>query len=123
LNKFCVQLNEFCLMFQEQILLLEKAPAKSPSADLALAFAESLILCPTGEAARVCIRRDLPGARSFLVAADSVLRRIRSQQFQFSLKEPQYQTRFYLLSCAIEEFLKTRQTVEPAELEPSCTAV
>ena|SRR5262249_34072521 len=120
LNKFCIQLNEFCLMFQEQILLLDKAPGKPPSAQLALDFCESLILCPTVEATRNCIRRDLAGARSFLIAADAVLRRIRSHRFKFSLEDPPYQTRFYVLACAIEEFLRARHEQTPDQPEPIC---
>lgn len=119
LNKFCLQLNEFCLLFQDEILRLERTPGSSPSVDLALVFMEALILCPTVDAVRVCIRRDLAGARSFLVAADAVLRRIRLQRFQFSVEEPQFQTRFYLLGCAIQEFLRTRQKQELEGVEPT----
>ncbi len=122
LNKFCAQLNEFCLMFQEEILRLENTPARPPLTGLALSFAESLILCPTSEAARACVRRDVAGARSFLVAADGVLRRIRSQRFQFSFAEPQYQTKFYVLSCAITDFLKTQSESAPAGIPSTCSA-
>ena len=119
LNKFCIQLNEFCLIFQEQILLLEKAPGKSPSMELAVGFSESLILCPTVEAVRICIRRDLAGARSFLIAADTSLRRIRAGRFQLAIDNPQYQTKFYLLACTINDFLRTRRQQVLAGLEPS----
>lgn len=123
LNKFCIQLNEFCLLFQEQILLFEKTCAKPPSAQLALAFAESLMLCPTEKAARVCIGRDLAGARSFLVAADAILRRIRSQRFEFTVEEPKFQTRFYLLACGIIEILRTRREQVLSEIEPTYSNV
>jgi hypothetical protein len=119
LNHFCIQLNEFCLIFQEQILLLKTAPGKSPSIALALAFSESLILCPTLEAVRLCIRRDLPGARSFLMASDAALRRIRSGRFQLDVNNPQFQTKFYLLGCGINDFLRTRRQQVLAHLEPS----
>lgn len=109
LNRFCMQLNEFCLIFQEEILQMESTPRKSPTIDQAVTFLESLMLCPTIEAARMCIRRDVTGARSFLVAADGVLKRLRTQQFQFSMEEPQFQTKFYLLSCAIGEFVKSQR--------------
>ena len=122
LNKFCIQLNEFCLIFQEQILLLEKAPGKSPSTELALGFSESLILCPTVEAVRVCIRRDLAGARSFLVAADAALKRIRAGRFQLAVDNPQHQTKFYLLAWAINDFLRTRRRQVLAEFESSFSA-
>src|SRR5262249_12143405 len=67
-------------------------------------FSESLILCPTSAAAQTCIRRDLAGARSFLVIADGLLRQLRRRHFQFAKECPEYQTRYYLLSCAVEEF-------------------
>src|SRR5262245_11814174 len=107
MNTFCVQLNEFCLMFQGEILRLQTIPGNGPNANLALGFSETLMLCPTAEAARSCIRRDLAGARSFLVAADGVLRRLRTQRFEFAMEQPEHQTKFYLLSSAIDEFLQT----------------
>jgi len=118
LDRFCIQLNEFCLMFQQEILHLEGTPGKTPSAEVALGFAENLILCPTAEAAHACIRRDLAGARSFLVAADGVLRRVRAQRFKIALEEPQYQTKFYLLACAVQDFLRTRRERALAGIEP-----
>lgn len=121
LNRFCMQLNEFCLMFQEEILQLTSASRHAPDPALALAFAETLILCPTAEAARTCIRRDVVGARSFLVASDAVLKRIRSQQFEFKFEEPQYQTKFYLLACAIDEYLMDRGSLKPAVQDPALT--
>lgn len=121
LNKFCTQLNEFCLLFQQEILRLESTPGRPPSAQRARAFAESLILCPTPEATRVCIRRDMAGARSFLVVADAVLKEIRSRNCQFALQEPEYQTKFYLLACAIDEFLQTRREPFRNGQAPVCT--
>ena len=108
LNDFCLQLNEFCLLLRREILRQAGLPPSSASAELAQRFAETLILCPTGEAARASIRRDLAGARSFLIAAEGVLRRIRAQIFQFAMDCPPYQTKFYLLACAVEEILKTQ---------------
>lgn len=105
-----MQLNEFCLMFQEEILQLASTPRRVPDSTIALAFAETLLLCPTAEAARACIRRDVSGARSFLVAADAVLKRIRSQRFDFKFEEPQYQTKFYVLACAIDDYLHARES-------------
>jgi hypothetical protein len=66
------------------------------------------MLCPTAQAVRTSIRRDLVGARSFLMAAEGVLRRIRGQIFQFARECPPHQTRFYLLACAVEEILNAR---------------
>jgi len=108
LNEFCLQLNEFCLLFQREILRQADLPLSSASAELAHRFAETLILCPTAEAARVSIRRDLAGARSFLLAAEGVLRRIRTEIFQFARECPPYQTKFYLLACAVVEMLNTQ---------------
>jgi len=119
-----MQLNEFCLMFQEEILQMVSAPSRPPIKALAVTFSETLMLCPTSEAARACIRRDVAGARSFLVVADAVLKRIRSQRFQFTINEPQHQTKFYLLSCAIEEYLRTSsgpvaEICQPSHSQPS----
>jgi len=124
LNAFCLQLNEFCLLFQREILCKPNLPASGPSAELALRFAETLILCPTAEAARTSIQRDLAGARSFLIAADSVLRRIRTQLFQFAGECPPYQTKFYLLCCAVEEFVDAncQQALSQTTLVPAAKA-
>ena len=108
LNAFCVQLHEFCLLFQRELLCRHELPAGDASAELASRFCETLILCPTSEAARSCIRRDLGGALSFLIAADGVLRRIRTQRFQFPTKCPIHQTKFYLLACAVEELVNLK---------------
>ena len=104
LNAFCMQLNEFCLLFQREILRRPGFGIGPASPQLARIFSESLILCPTSAAAEVCIRRDLAGARSFLVVADGLLRQLRRRRFQFTKHFPQHQTRFYLVSCAVEEF-------------------
>jgi hypothetical protein len=109
LNAFCLQLNEFCLHFQREILSNPNVAVSIPAAEHARRFGDTLILCPTPEAARTSIRRDLAGARSFLIAADGVLRRIRTQSFQFARECPQYQTRFYLLCCAVEEFVESNR--------------
>src|SRR5258707_496425 len=68
LNAFCLQVNEFCLLFQREILRQPDFPLSGASAERAQLFAQTLILCPTPEAARTSIRRDLTGARSFLIA-------------------------------------------------------
>jgi len=123
LNRFCIQLNEFCLMFQEEILRVQITPGKTPSAEVALGFAESLILCPTAEAARACIGRDLAGARSLLAAADAVLRWVRSERFDIAPEEPQYQTKFYLLACVIQDFLRTCRERALEGIEPICSGL
>lgn len=115
LNAFCLQLNEFCLLFQREILCQPNLSLCRVSAESAHRFAETLILCPTARAAETSIRRDLAGARSFLVAAEGVLRRIRGQIFQFALECPADQTRFYLLACAVEEILNARYEEVPTK--------
>ena len=105
LNAFCLQLNEFCLLFQREILRQPEHPLHGASAESARRFAERLILCPTTEAAQTSIRRDLAGARSFLMASEGVLRRIRTEIFQFAREWPPHQTKFYLLACGVEEIL------------------
>jgi len=121
LNRFCIQLNEFCLMFQEEILQLANTPRRPPDQTLALAFAETLILCPTAEAARTSIRRDVAGARSFLVAADAVLKRIRTQKFDFKFEEPQHQTKFYTLACAIDDYLQEHGLLKAVVPDSTCS--
>ncbi|HTL57999.1 MAG TPA: hypothetical protein VL361_20080 [Candidatus Limnocylindrales bacterium] len=119
LNTLCIQLNEFCLLFQRELLRRPTLPMATASPALARSFCESLILCPTRAAAEVCIRRDLAGARSFLVVADGLLRQLRRRRFQFAKECPPYQTRYYLLSCAVEEFSHPRRTV--AATQPVCS--
>ena len=118
LNAFCLQLNELCLLFQREILRRPDLALPSASAELAHRFAETLILCPTAEAARTSIRRDIAGARSFLIGAEVVLRRIRTQIFQFAKECPLYQTKFYLLASAVEEILNAQNWPVPAKPTP-----
>ena len=118
LNAFCVQLSEFCVLFQREMLANGPALAGKASIASALSFSEKLILCPTAEAAQICIRRDLAGARSFLIAAEGVLKRIRRQRFEFARECPRCQTRFYLLSVAVEEFLNTSLQNPPVQKAP-----
>src|SRR5690349_610993 len=58
---FFGQLAEFCRLVQEEFLArfheIKEVPTSSARA---LAFAETLMLCPTSESARMCIRRELP---------------------------------------------------------------
>jgi hypothetical protein len=119
LNAFCLQLNEFCLHFQREILSNPIVSVSGPARQLAKRFGETLILCPTPEAARTSIRRDPEGARSFLIAAEGVLRRIRTQPFQFARECPRYQTRFYLLCCAVEEFVDSNRQAAPTQAATS----
>src|SRR5258708_28333861 len=60
LRDFYTQLNHFDPMLREDLAknLDDLAPIPA-SANLALSFAEKLMLCPTPETARTCIRRDM----------------------------------------------------------------
>jgi hypothetical protein len=118
LNAFCLQLNELCLLFQREILRDPNLPLGRVSAQRAQRFAEVLILCPTPDAAQTSIGRDLAGARSFLFAAEGALRKIRTQVFQFATECPSYQTRYYLLCCAVEEILEADRQEVLAKAKP-----
>jgi len=124
LNAFCLQLNEFCLIFQRAIRQQRGLRLSDPSAARAQAFAETLILCPTTEAVHASIGRDFAGAHSFLIAADGVLRSLRIRPFEFAKDCPACQTKFYLLSCAVDEFLEgNRQPDSGVENAPDPAAL
>ena len=99
------QVTGFCRMAETEVLGDWHDLLIPPSADLAVAFAENLILCPTAEAARSCIRRDPTGAVSFLLALEGVNRRIKKGAFQLATESPAHQTPFYLLACAVQEYI------------------
>jgi hypothetical protein len=93
-------------MVQEEVVTrLDDLTQVSTSAGNALSFAESLMLCPTAEAGRGCIRKDLGGALSFLLALEGVNERIQKSCFDFPAEWPEYQTRFYVLCCAVQQYL------------------
>jgi hypothetical protein len=107
------QVTGFCQMAEAEVLGDWHDLITPPSADLALGFAEKLILCPTTEAARSCIRRDSTGAVSFLLALEGVNRRIKKGGFQLATESPEHQTPFYLLACAVQEYIDSLHA-EPA---------
>jgi hypothetical protein len=89
MRAFYSQLVEFCEMVQEEVVTrLDDLAQVSTSAGRALSFAESLILCPTTEAGRACIRQDVGGALSFLLALEGVNTRIQKRCFNFPVEWP-----------------------------------
>ncbi len=106
---FFAQVTGFCRLAEAEVLGDWHDLTIPPSADLALAFAEKLILCPTADAARCCIRRDPTGAVSFLLALEGVNRRIKKGVFQVNTESPAHQTPFYLLACAVQEYIDSLQ--------------
>lgn len=105
---FFAQLEEFCRLVQEEFLArFNEVTEISTSTSHALAFTETLMLCPTLEAARACIRRELPAALSFVVAVQSMQRQLKIGNFSLSSQAPEFQTRFYLLACALQEYLES----------------
>ena len=114
LRDFYTQLNHFDPMLREDLAedLDDLAPIPA-SADLALSFAEKLMLCPTPEAARTCIRRDMAGAVSFVLAMHGVLQRIEKRTFQLATQSPEHQTPFYVLASTVQEYLDSLQALPP----------
>jgi hypothetical protein len=106
MRAFYNQLAEFCQMVQEEVVTrLDDLTQVSTSASHALEFAESLILCPTAEAGRACIRSDVSGALSFLLALEGVNTRIQKRCFDFPADWPPHQTRYYVLCCSVQQYL------------------
>lgn len=104
---FFAQLEEFCRLVQEEFLARFNDVSDIPaSSSEALAFAETLILCPTQEAARVWISRELPAALSFVLAIQGMQRRLQLGTLKLPMEAPRYQTRFYLLAVAVREYLE-----------------
>jgi len=107
-NSFFDQLSDFCKMLE-----LEHAPSLSKpdrfprSGRLAQGFTEKIILCPTNESARACIRRDLPGALSFLLAAEGVQQRLAKGDCHFAAESPEHQTTIYILEGAVQDYLES----------------
>jgi hypothetical protein len=107
---FFAQLAEFCRLVQEEFLAhfneIKEIPTSSTKAQ---SFAETLILCPTHEAVRVSIRRELPAALSFVMAIQAMQRLLQIGKFNLPSEQPEYQTPFYLLACSVREYLGSLQ--------------
>lgn len=106
-EKFFGQLEEFCRLVQQEFLTrFNEIKNISNSAPAALGFAEMLILCPTKEAAKVCIRRELPAALSFVLAIQGLQRHLQAQSYALPSQSPEYQTYYYLLASTLQEYLE-----------------
>ena len=112
-NEFCVQVTRFCPLVRQELMdrwdQVDQIPVCASSA---LLFAETLILCPTMEAATVCIRRDLAGALSFLFAVQGIQQRIERGSAKLPNQTVEFQTTFFLLACAVQEYLASLRETE-----------
>ena len=112
---FFSQLEEFCRLVQQEFLARFNEVTEIPASNArALGFAETLMLCPTREAARNCIRRELPAALGFVLAIQAMQRRLQLGQFRLPSEAPEYQTHFYVLACTVQEYLQSVHT-QPIE--------
>jgi hypothetical protein len=106
-GKFFAQLEDFCRLVQEEFLSrfneLTSIPA---SAADAFSFTETLMLCPTEDAVRACIRKELTAALSFVLAIQGMQRKIQAGSFKLPAESPEHQTRFYLLAAAVRDYLE-----------------
>ncbi|HEV2208970.1 MAG TPA: hypothetical protein VG167_09365 [Verrucomicrobiae bacterium] len=107
-NEFCAQVMRFCGAVREELTgrweQLGDLPISLPSA---VSFAESLLLCPTTESARACIQRDIPGALSFLFAVQGIQQRVEKGRGQLPTQGPEFQTPFFLLASAVQDYLES----------------
>jgi hypothetical protein len=111
-NSFYDQLSDFCKMLEaEHSTSLSKTDRLPRSGRLAQAFTERIILCPTAESARACIGRDLPGALSFLLAAEGVQQRLSKGDCHFAPETPEHQTTFYILAGAVQDYLESLHAI------------
>jgi hypothetical protein len=106
------QREEFCRLHEAQVNK-DHSGLSVPSAARALAFAESLILCPTLEAVQVRMRQDLEGARSFLMVADRVVSINATINAETLEKWMKNSVPFYLLASVVLEQLETSKSTQP----------
>ena len=113
MHAFYNQVHDFCQMMQEEVAKRWDAmPGKTVSASTALDFSEKFLLCPTLESARSCIQQDFSGALSFVLALEGVNQRLQKGSLKLQTDWPKYQTRFYILSCTVHEYIDSLQTAE-----------
>ena len=98
--------EEFLDRFSE----IKEIPTSSARA---MAFTEILMLCPTHEAAGICIRRELCAALSFVIAIQAMQNSIQTGKLSLPAESPDYQTPFYLLASAVRDYLETLTPVSP----------
>lgn len=95
-------------MVQEEFLARFEEIKEIPTSSVrALAFTETLMLCPTQEAVRVCIRRELCAALSFVVAIQAMQHLLQVGKLKLPSESPDYQTPFYLLAAAVRDYLES----------------
>lgn len=112
-NEFCVQVTRFCPLVRQELLERWDQVDQFPvSAHSALMFAETLMLCPTPAAVRVCIRRDLCGALSFLFAVQGIQQRIERGSAKLPRQNVESSTTFFLLACAVQDYLGSLRKAE-----------
>jgi hypothetical protein len=105
---FFSQLAEFCRLVQEEFLANFSDIKEIPTSSIrAMAFTETLILCPTQESVCASIRRELPAALSFVMAIQAMQRLLQIGKFNLPSEKPEYQTPFYLLASAVREYLES----------------
>lgn len=92
--------EEFLSRFNE----IKEIPTSSARA---LAFTETLILCPTHDAARISIRRELCAALSFVVAIQAMQQSVQIGKLTLPSESPDFQTPFYLLASAVRDYLES----------------
>ena len=106
---FFSQLEEFCRLVQQEFLARFNDVSDIPaSSSQALAFAETLMLCPTQEAAQLWISRELPAALSFVLAIQGMQRQLKLGTLKLPSEAPRFQTRFYLLALVVREYLESK---------------
>jgi hypothetical protein len=105
---FFAELEEFCRMVQQEFLARFNEVSAVPGSNArALSFAETLMLCPTREAAQIWIRRDLPSALSFVLAIQGMQRQLQIGALKLPSETPRYHTKFYLLAATVREYLES----------------
>jgi hypothetical protein len=104
---FFAQVEEFCRLVQREFLArFNDVEEIAGSVERALSFAETLMLCPTEEAVWVSIQRELNAALSFVVAIQALQRELEAGHVELPTEVPEHQTRFYLMSSSIRDFLQ-----------------
>jgi hypothetical protein len=110
MHPFYHQVHDFCQLMHEEIVRRDfRLPEPPATAAAALGFTEKFLLCPTLEAARDCIHRDLAGALHFAKALDGATRRLEQPGTGIPSGLPPYQTRFYILSATVQEYIQSLQ--------------
>ncbi len=105
-EKFFSEIQDLCRLVEKEFVARFHEFNSVPFSDAAaLTFSENLILCPTLEASQMCVRRDLVGALSFVLALQGIQLRLEKDGFDLPASLPENQTCFYLLACAVRDYL------------------